>query len=99
MDDKLRRVLNSNKYRNTKIVRVKENRLCNCCDKVIPYDTECLSTNVRYKGRKWFCLRCVELKWEIAKVRAEKDGLPFGDEGGWLALNDYEAELMAELYN
>lgn len=99
MNNSMKKLVNKNKNRNIRFVKVKKDRFCKHCGKVIPRGTECLTVNKKQDGRLWYCMRCVDLKFEINRVRAEKECIAFGDEGAWLALNDFESELESEYEN
>lgn len=43
---------------NTKIVKVKQDRTCKLCHKVIPVGSSCITTNKRSEGRRWVCHKC-----------------------------------------
>lgn len=52
--------VNSNKNRNTRFVKIRQDRQCYCCKKVLKSNTKCLTTNTKGKGRHWYCMRCVK---------------------------------------
>lgn len=99
-----REFINQNKSRNVRFVKVKSDRKCFDCGKVIPRGIKCLTVNKKYKGRVWHCMSCVErnvsgvsIQEQLNQVRAEKNSINFGDEGGWLALDYIESKLLEEL--
>ena len=99
MLQKFKELCNRSSYRNVRFVKVRESRLCEHCGEGIATGVECVTVNRKYKGRRWYCLKCVDLALQISEVKAQKDAVAFGDEGMWLALDDYQAKLESEFYN
>lgn len=46
------------KSSNFKIVKIRQDRVCACCNTSIVSGTSCLTRNRKYKGREWFCSYC-----------------------------------------
>lgn len=93
------------------VVTVRADRACGCCRKTIFKGEKALTTSSRTKGRRWFCNDCISkiksiqaernrqrrLKQEYINTVMEQKCLAFGDEGGYLALQDYLGELESEM--
>lgn len=77
-------------------VTIKQDRKCYHCKEVIPKGTKCLTVNPRGSCRVWFCNTCEELSREISRLKVEQALVPFGDEGGALALLDELREVEGE---
>lgn len=103
-----RKYLDSKHIKSVKFVKVREIRQCKNCKKSIEKGRECLTVSKKYKGRFWLCLDCVQDRLELrekhnnkvqnlANARAFKNTIAFGDEGGYMAACDWEAEAEAEL--
>lgn len=86
------------KTKNKCYVHVKQDRYCEHCSNKITKGSKALTINKRFEGRVWFCLKCVELKKQIEETKAEMECISFGDDGGYMALQDALAELEAEYY-
>lgn len=96
--------VNSNKNRNTRFVKVKDTRICKSCGQLIPKGSKCLTTNKQGVGRQWQCMKCTmqqlnkvscETLRKIHQIQFEMQTLPFGDEGGYMALQDCLDEQIA----
>lgn len=100
--------VNSNKNRNTLFVKVKDTRKCKSCGQLIPKGRKCLTTNKPGVGRQWQCMKCTMQQLnkidtrttcatlrQILQIQFEMQSLPFGDEGGYMALQDCINEQIA----
>lgn len=100
--------VNSNKNRNTRFVYVKATRVCKSCGQSILKGNKCLTTNKQGVGRQWQCMKCTrsqlntfnnsvtcEILRQIRQIQFEMQTLSFGDEGGYLALQDCFDEKIA----
>lgn len=100
--------INSNKNRNTRFVNVKATRVCKSCGQSILKGNKCLTTNKQGVGRQWQCMRCTMQQLnkistrttcatlrQIHQIQFEMQSLPFGDEGGYMALQDCLGEKIA----
>ena len=100
--------INSNKNRNTRFVNVKATRVCKSCGQPILKGSKCLTTNKQGVGRQWQCMKCTmqqldklnnkmqcETLRQIHQTQFEMQSLPFGDEGGYMALQDWLNEKIA----
>lgn len=83
---------------NTRIVKVKQDRTCKFCKRVIPAGSSCLTTNKRGEGRRWVCRDCQNAIKRVAIAQRQLDLVPFGDEGGAMAAADYIDEVKGEFY-
>lgn len=103
-----RNQISSKRTGNSKFVRVRQVRQCKSCHKNIEKGVECLTVNKKYKGRIWVCLECLTARLEqrdkrnealenLAKARAFKESIAFGDEGGYMAAAEWEDEALNEL--
>lgn len=95
--------MNRRKTSNYGHVRIKEDRKCCKCGRVINAGTVCLSVNPRTKGRVWYCNFCEDkrnkrkaIRENIEETKAMMDCVSFGDEGAYLAYWDCLAELEEE---
>ena len=86
------------RFRNVGHVKIKEDRECMHCKGIIPKGSKCLTVNGKYKGRKWLCSSCEEILKDLSKAKSHRDSLPFGDEGGYLAMMDEVASLESDWY-
>lgn len=82
------------RYRNTKMVTVRQDRTCCHCKSVIPKGTRCLTLNPKGQGRHWLCNGCVSLYNDVMEARAILDATPFDDEGGAYANADFLNEAI-----
>lgn len=98
---RLENKVNSNKNRNTRFVTVKATRICKSCGQSILKGSKCLTTNKRGVGRRLQCMKCTTLQFnkidtritceifkQICQTQSKMQSLPFGDEGGYMALYD-----------
>ena len=85
------------RYRNTKMVKVREDRNCLYCNGLIKAGTECLTINKKMEGRNWICKGCISLIHKYRAALAEKNCLPFDDEGWHMAQDDYISEIEEEM--
>ena len=105
---RLENKINSNKNRNTRFVKVKDTRICRSCGQPILKGSKCLTTNKQGVGRQWQCMKCTlsqlnktnnrmtcETLRQIHQIQFEMQSLPFGDEGGYMALQDCLDEKIA----
>ena len=94
----LEKMINSNKNRNTRFVNVKATRVCKSCGQPILKGSKCLTTNKQGVGRQLDKLnnkmQCETLR-QIHQTQFEMQSLPFGDEGGYMALQDWLDEKIA----
>lgn len=104
--------VNSNKNRNTRFVKIRANRECKSCGKLIPQGTQALTTNKYRQGRQWFCLKCIFNKIQSNKKQpvyincstykniigtlSYMHNLAFDDEGGYCACQDAIGEYAEE---
>lgn len=95
--------MNRRKTSNYGHVKIKEDKKCCNCGRVINAGTVCLSVNPRKKGRVWYCNFCEgeqnkreTVKKNIEDIKAEMECVPFGDEGAYFAYCNYLAELEEE---
>lgn len=108
--DVIEKKVNSNKNRNTRFVRVNEQRVCKHCGKPIMKGTKCLTLNKKGIGRQWQCMKCTmdglnfdktgtnytcEVYRNIMEIKVELNNVSFGDEGGYMALSDCLDENIA----
>ena len=84
------------KYKNTKKVKVKANRNCWHCNKIIPKGNVCLTVNPKGYGRHWLCKDCISLYNSIVEAKCSLDSVPFDDEGAAYANADYLDERVSE---
>ena len=84
--------------RNFKFVKIRANRLCEHCSKQLTVGTECLSINPRFKERIWSCDDCVQKRLNLSNARIFKASIAFGDEGGYMAAQEWEDEAIAAFY-
>lgn len=82
------------RYRNTKMVTVRQDRTCCYCKSVISKGTRCLTLNPKGQGRHWLCNGCVSLYNGVMEARALLDATPFDDEGGSYANADFLNEAI-----
>ncbi len=75
------------KYRNTKIVKVKQTRYCAECGSPILKGSEALTINPKGIGRQWLCLDCCEADEYIEPVLFCKTTEE---------LEEYHEEMMAQ---
>lgn len=106
---RLENKINSNKNRNTRFVTVRDTRICRSCGQPILKGNKCLTTNKQGVGRQWQCMKCTQLQLnkangnnvkcetlrQIYQTQSEMQTLPFGDEGGYKALQDYLDKQIA----
>lgn len=83
--------------KNICFVKIRADRQCYFCGSTIPEGRECLTINSKNRGRNWLCISCLRLKLQL---NAEKSslalkGIPFDDEGGFIA----EAEYIRGVYS
>lgn len=109
--DRLKRLenkINSNKNRNIRFVNVKATRVCKSCGQPILKGSKCLTINKHGVGRQWQCMKCTMLQLnktnnrvtcetlrQIRQIQFEMQTLPFGDDGGYMALYDCLDEKIA----
>lgn len=79
-----------------KRVKVRENRECSWCRGMIMAGCYSYTFSRKYKGRKWVCCNCYRLSRNVSKVRGERCLVPFDDEVGVLALEDYISEVESD---
>ena len=96
---KYKNSINKNKNRNIRIVNVRENRLCHYCGNVITTGTECLTVNKKLEPRYWVCGDCADKITNYREAKATLNDVAFGDEGGYMANQDYLAECERECEN
>ena len=87
------------KNRNQKMVHVREDRNCRYCGGLIKAGSECLTINRKMEGRSWVCKGCIDLRLRYKSALAEKNCLPFDDEGWHMAQDDYISELEERMYD
>ena len=79
-----------------RLVKVKTDRVCSCCEGEIPKGSNAYTYSIKFKGRFWihtYCKdntsykQCNSYK-NIKSTLAQRDSVAFDDEGAWLAYND-----------
>lgn len=88
--------INQNKNRNTRIVKIRENRRCKYCGELMTAGTECLTVNKKNEPRYWVCSGCVDTITNYREAKATLNDVSFGDEGGYMANQDWLAECEDE---
>lgn len=99
--EELKEKVNKNKNKNTRFVKIKEDRKCKICGKILRKGTICLTTNKKGKGRSWYCNKCVATMLSnkhndginrqcnlyrcIMSTKVDLDNVAFGDDGASLA--------------
>lgn len=56
----LKDLIDFDKHRNLRIVKVRKSHRCKLCSRVIRVNEECLTTNNKGEGRQWICKGCLE---------------------------------------
>lgn len=84
--------------RNYKFVKIRSLRACHHCGKLLTPGTECLTINNRTNHRRWQCEDCVIAKLNVVNARAFKASIAFGDEGGYMAAQEWEDEALSDWY-
>ena len=110
--EELKEKVNKNKNKNTRFVKIKEDRNCKMCGKSLKKGTICLTTNKKGKGRSWYCDNCVMqllsekdlpnaccIYHKIMSVKAEMNNVAFGDECAVYAYMDILDKYEAECFN
>lgn len=85
--------------KNFKYVKVRENRLCSFCGRVIFKDTRCLTVNKKYKGRKWVCTDCIKAIENVDSEQALLKAVPFNDEVAYTVQSKCFEEVLGNLYS
>ena len=80
-------------------VKVRENRLCGFCCRVIFKDTKCLTINKKYKGRKWVCTDCIKAIENVDSEQALLKAVPSSDEVAYMAQSKCFEEVLGTLYS
>lgn len=88
---------NSKKYKNVCKVKIRADRVCKNCGKLLPKGTVCLTLNTKGKGRVWVCPTCEGLLNDY--LETDSGGVSFGDEGYAQFLIDEEDRLKGELHS
>ena len=83
-------------YKNNTIVRVKTSHDCKYCGGIIPKGNTARTVNPKRQPRYWICNNCNNLITRIKGIKHDINNAAFGDEGGYLALQDYMAEVVGE---
>ena len=104
--------VNSNNNKNTRFVKIRKDRICKSCGKLLKCGTNCLTTNKKNEGRQWYCNSCVknilsrtqndginkgcQIYRNILSTKIELDNVAFDDEGAALAYMEALDECETE---
>lgn len=97
--EEVKRIVNQNKNKNVRFVKVKADRTCKHCGETITKGSECLTVNERFGSRYWLCEKCTSLQISIVNTRLDLESVAFGDEGAAYAYMDFLSELEDEYYS
>lgn len=79
-----------------KEVKIRTNRVCAYCEGTLPKGSLCYTYSKKYKGREWVCCECVRQWRNLISVKADRNLIPFDDEGMAYAVEDYVDEVEGE---
>lgn len=78
--------------KNFTFVKIRSARICSHCLQTQSAGTECLTINPKKSSRRWYCCNCVQLVLNIEQARVALNSVAFGDEGGYMAFDEWLSE-------
>lgn len=79
--------------KNNCYVKTKGIHFCKYCNSIIANGSRVKTINPKHGNRFWVCKECDSELQEIIRAVSERNSLAFGDDGGYLAISDYIAEV------
>ena len=83
-------------YKNNSYVMVKTTHHCKYCKELIPIGSEVRTINPRFEDRYWVCNECDSLLKKIIDAKQKRECTAFGDEGGYLANDNYLHKVVCD---